>query len=68
MSYIPTEVSNLVKDTESGALLNTDKNALQAYKMRRKNASRINTIESDVADVKEELSEIRSLLLQLVNR
>jgi hypothetical protein len=68
MSYIPTEVSNLVKDTESGALLNTDKNALHAYKMRRKNASRINTIESDVADVKEELSEIRSLLLQLVNR
>lgn len=68
MSYIPTDVSNLIKDTETGALLNTDKNALQAYKMRRYNASRIDTIESDVGEVKKELAEIRSLLLQLVNR
>lgn len=68
MSYIPTDVSNLIKDTETGALLNTDKNALQAYKMRRYSASRIDTIESDVGEVKKELAEIRSLLLQLVNR
>lgn len=64
--YVKTDVDGLVKDTESGAILNVDNARLTAYKKqkafmadRSKDAERINKIEND-------LNEIKQLLQSLV--
>lgn len=64
--YVKTDVEGLVKDTESGAILNVDNAKLAAYKKqkafmadRTKDSERINKIEND-------LNEIKQLLQTLV--
>lgn len=64
--YVKTDVDGLVKDTDSGAILNVDNARLAAYKKqkafmadRNKDAERINKIEND-------LNEIKQLLQSLV--
>lgn len=53
---------DLVKDTRSGALLNTDGNALQAYKKRKQTLqqteNRLDKLESDVGEIKDLLKEL----------
>lgn len=48
--------TSLVKDTESGAVLNTDYTGLSQYKKSRINrramAQRINTLENDLKEIK----------------
>lgn len=48
--------TSLVKDTESGAVLNTDYTGLLQYKKSRVNrrtmAQRINTLENDLKEIK----------------
>jgi hypothetical protein len=68
MTLLKTEVSNIVKDPVSGALLNIDRSALEARRLKKRNALKVENLERDVNDIKSELEEIRSLLLQLVNR
>jgi len=68
MTLLQTEVTNIVKDPTSGALLNIDRSALDARRLRKKNSLKIENVEKEVSDIKSELEEIRSLLLQLVNR
>jgi len=59
MTQIKTEVEGIVRDTTNGALLNKDNDALVAYKRsKQKNAEiedmkrQVNTLNSEVADVK----------------
>jgi len=56
---------NLVRDTKTNAVLNTDMTALEKYKARREierqRAEEFETLKHDV-------SEIKQLLKQLVNR
>lgn len=56
---------NLVRDMETNAVLNTDMNALEKYKARREvqrqKAEEFETLKQDVSDIKQ-------LLQQLVNR
>jgi len=56
---------NLVRDKESNAVLNTDLNALQKYKMKR-NLDRQR--DNEISELKKEISEIKSLLYQMVNK
>jgi len=56
---------NLVRDKTSNAVLNTDMDALQKYKMKR-NIERQR--DSEISELKTEMSEIKSLLYQLVNK
>jgi len=56
---------NLVRDKESNAVLNTDLNALQKYKMKR-NLDRQR--DNEISELKKEMSEIKSLLYQMVNK
>jgi len=71
MSYkrIENEV-HWVKDTSSGAVLNTDVEGLQAYKQMRdaKNAQRKNLeqLNKEVTDLKTDINEIKGLLLNMV--
>lgn len=62
--------SNWVKDTSSGAVLNTDIEGLQAYrKMRDLKNSQRNKLEDCIQEVnslKDDINEIKGLLLKMV--
>lgn len=62
MKELPIEDNeNLVRDKETSAVLNTNNNALQAYKKRREK-------EMEIEKLKDDVSEIKSLLKQLLNK
>ena len=62
----------LVRDTSSGAIINTNKTEYEEYKARmreaeeRENAISQHTIE--INNMKNELQEIKSLILQVLNK
>lgn len=69
--YIPVKGTKLVRDTTTGAILNTDINEYNDYKMKKtlrdqekiekeKMNNRVSKIETDI-------SEIKQLLLSLLN-
>jgi hypothetical protein len=55
----------LVRDTKTNAVLNTDMTALQQYRAKR---DRDRQMIDDVENLKKDMSEIKELLQQLVNR
>ena len=58
----PTNIEGIFKDSESGALISTDSQKLQAYKKKKQDARRINILEHEVKALKRELQEIKMLL------
>ena len=62
--------SYLVRDTESNAIINTDRKGHASYVALRRSkkfdVQRVNTLESDVQELKSDLSDIISLLRQLL--
>lgn len=72
MGYIDVEGHvNLVRDEESGAILNTDNSQYNQYMALRSSKvqkdKKIDAIESDLARLKDDINEIKSLLGKLVN-
>jgi predicted transcriptional regulator len=55
----------LIRDTKSNAVLNNDMSALQQYRARRNKDLQLR---NDVEDLKQDMSEIKELLKQLVSR
>ena len=69
---IPVEGSDdLVRDPYTDQIINTNKNAYQQYVNRREKRKiekeKSLNIEEDIANLKSELGEIKSLLKELVN-
>ena len=68
--FIKVNGTNFVRDTNTMALLNKDTNGLEEYKMKRKmietQKAEINNVKSEVADLREDMCEIKSLLLKLI--
>jgi len=62
----------LVRDPRTNAILNTNKSEYDEYmKAKKKNASkseRVEKLETDVNDIKNDLNEIKSLLLDLARK
>ena len=62
----------LVGDPRTNAILNTNKSEYDEYiKARKKNRSkseRVEQLETDVNDIKNDLNEIKSLLLDLARK
>ncbi len=54
---------DLLKDTVSGAVLNTNVNALRAYKAKKAHSS---NLENKVNSMEKELKEIKELLLAVL--
>jgi hypothetical protein len=54
---------DLLKDIESGAVLNTNVNALRAYKAKKTHSS---NLENKVNSMEKELKEIKELLLAVL--
>ena len=63
---------NLIRDTDSGAVLNTDREELEAYyaevEMRKKQLEEKRTLENKVNKLEQDISDIKNLLQQLVTR
>ena len=71
-NFIPVEGnSDLVRDPNTDQIINTNASAYQQYISRREQRKREKekslTVEEDLANLKSELSEIKSLLKELVN-
>lgn len=72
-NLIPVEGRpNLYRDKNSGAIINTDNNAYQQHlkhMQKTKNEQiKMETLESDVNSIKNEISELKSLVIQLLNK
>jgi len=60
--------TNLVRDTDTNAIINTDKTGYKSYIANRNkllsDKERIDKLETQVSDIKGDLSEIKDLLLK----
>lgn len=69
---IKVQGTTLVRDTQSMALVNQDKNGLEAYMKQRQHmasqAEQINTLESDMEDIKKDMKEIKKLVMLLLEK
>jgi len=65
----------LVRDPNSKALLNTDTSSLQEHRKKREMYKQLNdsvnsigNINSEIDGIKQEMLEIKSMLIQLINK
>jgi hypothetical protein len=72
MQYLKVEGTKLVRDTRSGAIINQDKNGLDEYLNKRRalesQKNEINNVKSEVKVLREDITEIKSLLLKLLEK
>ena len=62
------EDNNLVRDTETNAILNVNTSAIQAYKNRKKQFNKIDNLEEKIEKFDERLLNIENLLISLKNK
>lgn len=72
MDYLKVEGhNNLLRDPNTNSIINTNMSEYQQYIARRAMKSeeneKVQSLEEDVANIKEDLDEIKSLLRSLVN-
>jgi hypothetical protein len=53
-----TDRVDLIRDLNNNALLNTNNDALEAYKKKKRETQRILQLERDVADIKNMMSQL----------
>ncbi len=69
MRYLKVkEAEELVRDTVSSAILNTDNEALKAYKARRAKEAAIDQVVREHAEMKSDIEEIKNLLKELLRQ
>lgn len=56
----------LVRDSYSGAILNTDLAAVNAYKAKKNEINKIRQLESKVVNMEQDIKDIKTLLQMLV--
>ena len=63
--------SDLVRDPETNSIINKNKSEYHEYMMRKNLKSeenqKVQTIEDEVANIKNDVNEIKSLLKELIN-
>jgi len=72
MDYIKVKGHDyLVRDPQTNSIINTNKSEYEQYllskQIKQNEQQKIQTLESDVANIKNDLDEIKSLLRSLVN-
>jgi len=69
---IPIPGTTLVRDTKNMALINQDKNGLEDYLKRRNlmaaRQDQINNMKLDIDDLKQDISEIKKLVMILIEK
>jgi hypothetical protein len=58
----------LVRDTSSSAILNTDNEALKAYKARKAKEAAIDRVVREHAELRSDVEEIKNLLKELLRQ
>jgi hypothetical protein len=56
-----------IRDATSNAIINTDIDGLRKYKARKAESRKIVDLKNEVDSIKEEMSEIKHLLIKLVD-
>ena len=59
---------NLNKDSLTGAVVNTDKNAFEAYKRQRALALQSTTNAEDLVHLRQEIDEMKALLKEVLSK
>jgi len=72
MDYIKVKGHDgLIRDSKTNSIINTNMSEYQEYisrkKVKNEEQQKIQNLESDVATIKDDLSEIKSLLRSLTN-
>ena len=66
-----TDHNHLVRDLESGAILNTDMKVAEGLRLAKKNRQKtkdqLETNTNDINSIKTELTEIKTMLRTLIN-
>ena len=70
--FVPVkDHNNLVRDPVSNGIINTDQSEYDMYMSRRRlklaEKAKVTNVEEDLANLKGEINEIKSLLKELVN-
>lgn len=69
MQYLKVkEAEELVRDTSSSAILNTDMDALKAYKHRKTKENKLEQIAREHEEIKKDMNDIKDLLKELLGR
>lgn len=61
-----TDVPGIFKNPATGALINKDNKALDAYRKRKQKEQKLDMVEQDIASLKSDMQEIKELLRGLV--
>lgn len=64
---IPTNDKRFVKDWESTAILNIDDEGYRSFKLERDRLLQQAKTEKEVAEIKQDINDIKQLLKQLIN-
>jgi hypothetical protein len=59
---------NLKRDPSSNAIINTDKSSYEQYLMSKKNALSNIELSNKVSSIENELNEIKTLLIKLIDK
>lgn len=57
-----TEIAGLCKDTTTHAVINTDNAALNAYKAKKLQLKKMNSMETRILTLEKELQELKTLV------
>ena len=66
MARVATEEKHLVRDTNSQAVINTDRAAFNMYKARREKDKNADDLANDVANLKQDMHEIKQMLHSII--
>ena len=72
MKHIKVEGhNNLLRDSETGAIINNDKSGFSSYMMNKiikhEESTRIQNVERDLANIHSEISELKLLIKEALN-
>lgn len=72
MNLVKIPNSEFVRDIDSMALINQDRNGLKDYMNKRKalafQKDEINKVKSEISELKQDVNELKSLILQLMDK
>ena len=72
MKHIKVEGhNNLLRDSETGAIINNDKSGFSSYMtnkiIKHEESTRIQNVERDLANIQSEISELKLLIKEALN-
>lgn len=67
MALLKTNVPGFYKDSETNAIINTNTDDYENFKNQRVKMKDYDNLKTKVNNIEHELSDIKSLLLQIVN-